>query len=115
MKSWTCIEKCGACCRIDITDRKSLINVLTKDEIELIRSMTLKDGWCKYLDKSDMKCTIYEDRPYFCRVNKFSNKFKEYKKTGDKFLINCCKDHISSIYGKNSDEMKRFKMETLKN
>ena len=113
MKSWTCIEKCGACCKIDLKDRKNLSNILSHEDIKLIESMTRKDGWCKYLDKNNMKCTIYENRPHFCRVSLFSNKFKEYKRFGDKFLINCCKEHISCIYGKKSDEMNRFKQETF--
>jgi len=115
MKSWTCIEKCGACCKIDLKCRKSLTNILSREDIKLIESMTNKDGWCKYLDRKYMKCTIYNSRPHFCRVNDFSKRFKEYKKNGDKFLINCCKEHISSIYGKNSDELNRFKKETLNN
>ena len=113
MKSWTCIEKCGACCQIDLKYRKSLNNILSKEDIELIKSMTKKDGWCKHLDKKNMKCKIYDNRPHFCKVNIFSNNFKEYKKKGDKFLINCCKEHISSIYGNKSEEMKRFKKEIL--
>ena len=111
MKSWTCIEKCGACCRIDLKHRKNLTKILSQEDIKLIESMTNKDGWCKFLNKKNMKCTIYENRPHFCKVNQFSIKFKEYKKNGDAFLINCCKEHISSIYGKKSDEMYRFKKE----
>ena len=114
MKSWTCIENCGACCNIDLKHRKSLINILSHEDIKLIKSMTNKDGWCKYLDKKNMKCKIYEDRPHFCKVSLFSKKFKEYKKNGDNFLINCCREHIGSIYGKKSDEMNRFKQEILK-
>ena len=113
MKSWTCIEKCGACCQIDLKYRENLIGILSNKEIELIKSMTQKDGWCKYFDKKNMKCKIYENRPHFCKVSIFSKKFKEYKKNGDKFLINCCKDHISFIYGKKSDQMKRFNQEIL--
>ncbi len=114
MRSWTCIEKCGACCRIDLKSRKNITNILSNQDIELIESMTQKDGWCRYLDKKEMKCTIYENRPHFCKVSQFSMKFKEYKKFGDNFLINCCKEHISSIYGKKSNEMDRFKQEILK-
>ena len=114
MKSWTCIEKCGACCQIDLKYRKSLNNILSKEDIELIKSMTKKDGWCKYLDKKNMRCGIYENRPHFCKVSLFSKNFKEYQKKGDYFLIDCCKEHITSIYGKKSDEMNRFKQEILK-
>ena len=114
MKSWTCIEKCGACCQIDLKYRKSLKNILSKEDIELIKSMTNKDGWCKYLDKKNMKFKIYEKRPHFCKVSLFSKKFKEYYKTGDEFLIKCCKQHISEIYGKKSLQMNKFKYAILK-
>ena len=110
MKSWICIENCGACCKFDLNQRSDLENKLTKKDIDLINSMTTKDGWCKNLDKENKKCLIYENRPYFCRVSEFSTKFKEYLKSGDKFLIDCCKQHISSNYGHKSKEMKTFKM-----
>ena len=109
MKSWICIENCGACCRFDLTERDDLSKILTSNDIALINSMTTKDGWCKYLDKSNRKCKIYETRPHFCQVNKFSTSFKEYLKNGDKFLIDCCKQHISSIYGNKSEQMQKFK------
>ena len=109
MKSWSCIENCGACCRLDLTDRENLSEVLSNNDIELIKSMGSKDGWCKYLDRSNRKCTIYDTRPHFCRVNEFSSSFKKYLKNGDKFLIDCCIQHISSIYGNNSEQMKDFK------
>ena len=109
MHSWSCIENCGACCRFDLTERDDLSSVLTNKDIALINSMTGKDGWCKYFDKSNKKCMIYESRPGFCRVNEFSKSFKAYLKNGDKFLIDCCKQHISSIYGRKSSQMKSFK------
>ena len=109
MKSWSCIENCGACCKFDLTERTDLENKLSSNDIALINSMTNKDGWCKYLDRNSKKCTIYETRPYFCHVHKFSTSFNEYLKNGDKFLIDCCKQHISSIYGKKSNQMKIFK------
>ena len=109
MKSWSCIENCGACCKFDLTQRGDLENKLSGKDIALINSMTTEDGWCKNLDRNNKKCTIYETRPHFCRVNEFSIKFKDYAKNGDKFLISCCKQHISSIYGSKSHQMKSFK------
>tara|TARA_B100001121_G_C18627299_1_gene592438 strand:- start:703 stop:1050 length:348 start_codon:yes stop_codon:yes gene_type:complete len=114
MKSWKCIEKCGACCKFDLSDRDEIFNILSKEDIKLIESMTGKDGWCKNLDKKNMRCLIYDKRPYFCRVDVFSKNFKEYLRKGDRFLINCCKEHISSVYGKNSEIMSQFKMEIIK-
>ena len=109
MKSWSCIENCGACCYFDLTERKDLSRILSREDIAVITSMTRNDGWCKHFDKSNKKCTIYESRPHFCRVNKFSKSFKDYLKNGDKFLIDCCKQHISSIYGRKSNQRKIFK------
>ena len=109
MKSWICIENCGACCKLDLSERDDLSKILSKEDIALINSMTSKDGWCKYLDKKNSKCMIYETRPHFCRVNEFSTSFKDYFKNGDKFLIDCCKQHISSIHGNKSEPMIRFK------
>ena len=109
MKSWSCIENCGACCRFDLAEREDIAEVLSSKDISLINSMAGKYGWCKYLDKSKRKCMIYETRPHFCRVNEFSKSFKRYLKNGDGFLIDCCKQHISSIYGRKSIQMKAFK------
>ena len=114
MKSWTCIEKCGACCKFDLDNRNDIYKILSKEDIKLIKTMTGKDGWCKNLDKKNMRCLIYNDRPHFCRVDIFSKNFKEYKKRGDNFLISCCKENISSIYGKRSKIMSQYKMEITK-
>ena len=111
MKSWMCIENCGACCKFDLNERTDLTDKLSCEDITLINSMTSEDGWCKNLDRKNKKCLIYENRPHFCRVNEFSIIFKEYLKFGDKFLIDCCKQHISSNYGNKSEEMKNFKLQ----
>ena len=110
MKSWTCIENCGACCKFELNERFDLADKLNKEDIALIKSMTDKDGWCKNLDRENKKCLIYETRPHFCRVSEFSTQFKGYLKSGDKFLIDCCKQHISSNYGHQSKEMKTFRI-----
>ena len=107
--SWSCIENCGACCKFDLEDRIGLESKLSRNDIAKIKSMTDIDGWCKYLDKETKKCKIYESRPHFCRVDKFSKNFNEYFQFGDKFLIDCCKQHISSNYGKKSPQMNNFK------
>ena len=105
MKSWKCIENCGACCKFNLPEREDLSKILTENDIALINSITNKDGWCKYLDKSNSKCMIYDSRPHFCRVNEFSSSFKGYLKNGDKFLIEFWTQNISSIYGSKSKEL----------
>jgi len=109
MKSWTCIENCGACCKFNLDERIDLADKLNDQDIILINSMTAEDGWCKNLDRENKKCLIYETRPHFCRVSEFSTSFKGYLKSGDKLLIDCCKQHISSNYGYQSKEMKTFR------
>ena len=113
MKTWTCIENCGACCKLNLNERNGLSDKLNEDDIALINSMTDKDGWCMNLDRKNKKCLIYDKRPHFCRVNEFSISFKGYLKFGDKFLIDCCKQHISSNYGYKSKVMNNFKMAVL--
>tara|TARA_B100000424_G_C22687242_1_gene375931 strand:+ start:167 stop:514 length:348 start_codon:yes stop_codon:yes gene_type:complete len=110
MKAWSCIENCGACCKFDLDERSDLVNKLSNEDLALINSMTSKDGWCKNLDKKTKKCLIYDNRPHFCKVFEFSMTFKGYKKLGDSFLIDCCKQHIKSNYGKESPQMKNFRI-----
>ncbi|MCR8744295.1 YkgJ family cysteine cluster protein [Romboutsia lituseburensis] len=61
MKKFDC-DKCGRCC-------KSLnLN-------ELYRNLDRGDGICKHLDELDNKCSIYNNRPMICNVNKIYNKY----------------------------------------
>lgn len=50
-------KKCGMCCR------NLHLNDLYKDLHE-------GDGICKYLDEQTNLCTIYENRPLLCNVDK---------------------------------------------
>ena len=54
-------ERCGCCCR-------------KVGEVFFAKSMALEDGSCKYLDKSSNLCTIYDERPIFCRVDEYYDK-----------------------------------------
>tara|TARA_B100000886_G_scaffold148432_1_gene100906 strand:+ start:1051 stop:1347 length:297 start_codon:yes stop_codon:yes gene_type:complete len=93
-----------------LNERSELSDKLKVEDITLIKSMKAKDGWCKNMDRKNKKCLIYDTRPHLCRVNEFSIVFKGYLKSGDKFLIDCCKQHISSNYVYKSKEMKSIKM-----
>ena len=72
MKSWCCIENCGACCKFNLNERADLEGKLNSQDIALIDSMTSEDGWCKNMDRVNKKCLIYENRPHFCRVTELS-------------------------------------------
>ena len=75
--------------------------------------MTSKDGSLNILT-NQKRVQIYKSRPHFCRVSEFTKTFKSYLKNGDKFLIDCCTQHISFIYGRKSKQMKNFRTAVLK-
>lgn len=55
-------ERCGACCRQIGT------SVFGKD-------MALPDGSCQYLDHKTNLCSIYKERPIYCNVDAYYEKF----------------------------------------
>ena len=65
-------ERCGCCCR-------------RVGEVFFAKSMALSDGCCKYFDKKTNLCTIYEERPIFCRVDEYYEKFLSDKITREEF------------------------------
>mmetsp|Transcript_14045 Transcript_14045/g.18744 ORF Transcript_14045/g.18744 Transcript_14045/m.18744 type:complete len:110 (+) Transcript_14045:320-649(+) len=72
--------------------------------------MVGNDGWCVYFDKITRLCTIYDDRPDFCKVeaNSFQSMYGIHSDDLDNFCTSCCREHISDVYGLNSQEMRRF-------
>ncbi|KAL9260222.1 Ribonucleases P/MRP protein subunit POP1-like protein [Drosera capensis] len=67
---WKCVEGCGACCKLYkgptfATPEEIFQN---QDDVELYHSLIGSDGWCKHYDKRTRTCSIYADRPYFCRA-----------------------------------------------
>nr|POE67754.1 hypothetical protein CFP56_50012 [Quercus suber]POE67755.1 hypothetical protein CFP56_50013 [Quercus suber] len=67
---WRCVEGCGACCKLDKGPSFPTPEEIFTDprDIELYRSLMGPDGWCINFDKGTRTCSIYNDRPYFCRV-----------------------------------------------
>lgn len=61
MEKFKC-DCCGLCCRH--VDRNIFNNNLDRG-----------DGVCKFLDTSNNLCTIYENRPDFCNVEKGYKKY----------------------------------------
>ncbi|WP_066349447.1 YkgJ family cysteine cluster protein [Geminocystis sp. NIES-3708] len=113
MSEWRCIEKCGACCNLDPSDRPDLGDYLTQSELELYLSMVGKDGWCVNYDQELRKCQIYDDRPRFCRVK--PDVFQEmYDIPLDKFqefAIDCCHQQIEGVYGEESEEINSYRLQ----
>tara|TARA_Y100000593_G_C4082350_1_gene224474 strand:- start:147 stop:446 length:300 start_codon:yes stop_codon:yes gene_type:complete len=64
-------SQCGACCR----------------NVKKIGLPHDEDGVCLKLDKKTNTCTIYENRPEICRVDKMYNKYFKTKMTKKEFNI----------------------------
>ncbi|KAL0344587.1 UNVERIFIED_CONTAM: hypothetical protein Sradi_4290000 [Sesamum radiatum] len=67
---WQCVQNCGACCKLDKGPTFPSPDEIFDDpsDIQLYESLVGEDGWCIHYDKSSRKCSIYAERPYFCRV-----------------------------------------------
>jgi Fe-S-cluster containining protein len=109
MATWQCIQQCGACCQLNPHER-DLEDYLTPEELRQYLGMVGDGGWCIHFDRSTRLCTIYDDRPLFCRV-KFDifEKMYHIKQTEfDEFAIDCCHQHIGDLYGEDSIEMMHY-------
>ncbi|MEM9537646.1 MAG: YkgJ family cysteine cluster protein [Cyanobacteria bacterium P01_E01_bin.45] len=109
-KSWTCVAGCGACCYLQPGDRDELEEYLTAEQLELYLSLVGEDGWCVHYDRQQRNCSIYSDRPSFCRVTvpTFQQMFGIEAEDLPEFAAACCREHIGDIYGNDSEEMQRF-------
>lgn len=110
MGQWSCMDGCGACCNLNPSDRPDLDSYLSPENLQLYLSMVGEDGWCVNYDHDSRKCTIYEDRPIFCRVKPetFLEMFEVEKEEFNDFAIDCCVQQIEGVYGDDSEELKAY-------
>jgi Fe-S-cluster containining protein len=110
MVAWQCLKNCGACCQLNPEERPDLEDYLTAAELEQYLSMVGKEGWCIHFDQQTRLCTIYEERPQFCRVKPdiFARMYQVEPEEFDEFAIDCCHQHIEDLYGEDSPEMRRY-------
>ncbi|MEM9772410.1 MAG: YkgJ family cysteine cluster protein [Cyanobacteria bacterium P01_D01_bin.73] len=110
MAEWKCIEKCGACCYLEPSDRPDLDAYLPPKDFQHYLSMVGEDGWCINFDRDKRRCKIYSDRPWFCRVDAqtFKEMFAIPESEMDEFAIECCYEQIGTVYGDRSPEMERY-------
>ncbi|CAE6085632.1 unnamed protein product [Arabidopsis arenosa] len=110
--TWQCVEGCGACCKIAKDFAFATPDEIfdNPDDVELYRSMIGDDGWCINYNKATRKCSIYADRPYFCRVEPevFKSLYGIEEKKFNKEAVSCCIDTIKTIYGPDSKELDNF-------
>ncbi|CAM9904889.1 unnamed protein product [Ectocarpus sp. 4 AP-2014] len=108
---WACVKNCGACCYLAPDERPDLAEYLPDpEEFDLYMSMTGGDGWCKHFDKESRACTVYSDRPRFCRVETetFGSMYGVEPEDMDDFCSSCCNEQISDVYGAESKELRVF-------
>ncbi|GMN39042.1 hypothetical protein TIFTF001_008274 [Ficus carica] len=109
---WRCVEGCGACCKLNKGPSFATPEEIFHDpsDIQLYRSMIGPDGWCVHYDKTTRKCSIYSDRPYFCRVEPdvFEALYGISNKKFNKEACSSCRDTIKAIYGSDSKELLKF-------
>ena len=105
---WSCISDCGACCRLSPEERTEALEVLNQSQLKQYMKMVGKDGWCRYLDKTTKKCTIYEKRPDFCHAKNISSLFTSKGTSTNELLIKSCKQHIRYVYGGKSVKLKKY-------
>ena len=110
MATWQCVKQCGACCNLDPSDRPDLEDYLTPEQLTTYMNMVGPDGWCVHYDAENRNCTIYDQRPSFCRVTaeSFGEMFGIESDELNDFAIDCCRQQISGVYGDRSLEQVRF-------
>lgn len=110
MANWHCVQNCGACCHLNPRDRPDLEDYLAPEDLAHYMSLVGADGWCIHFDQTQRRCTIYADRPWFCRVqaDSFGALYGIAPEELEEFAIACCQEQISGVYGDNSEEMTRF-------
>lgn len=115
-ETWLCVENCGACCNLTPEDRPDLAEYLTPTELKTYLEMVGEDGWCINLDRETRRCTIYADRPRFCRVqpDSFQDMYGVEKAEFNDFAIACCRAQIAGVYGDASSEMKQYNRQLKK-
>ncbi|RZC83872.1 hypothetical protein C5167_046658 [Papaver somniferum] len=111
-QTWGCVKGCGACCKLDkgpsfATPEEIFEN---PDDIQLYKNMIGPDGWCIHYEQTTRTCSIYSDRPYFCRVEPgvFEELYGIDGKRFNKEACGSCRDTIKAIYGASSKELENF-------
>ncbi|MGS0675674.1 YkgJ family cysteine cluster protein [Shewanella sp. 0m-4] len=67
----TCSNCQACCCRLEVmivTDTGVPDEHISVDEYGAETMLRLDDGWCSAVDRDTLMCTIYENRPWICRL-----------------------------------------------
>lgn len=132
-EQWQCISGCGACCRLDPALRGEALEALDPEQQQTYLAMVGTDGWCIHFDTGSRRCSIYAQRPDFCRVDNLVGLFSSGGCGGaetpaaapdnpdspqstnlgqhgslDELAIACCRQQIRSQHGGRGKVLKRF-------
>ncbi len=77
--TWSCIQNCGACCKLSPDEREEAFSVLSAEDQKLFFSMVDVDGWCIQYNKNKRTCNIYSSRPSFCNIKSLIKLFNLIK------------------------------------
>lgn len=83
-------DKCGLCCE-------------KVGELSIYRSLDRGDGICMYFDEKTRLCSIYENRPVLCNIDKAYDEFFYDTMTRDKYYkmnYESCKKLKETLYKK---------------
>ena len=61
------------------------LSCMNLSKSEIYSDLDRGDGICKYFDMDSKLCTIYEERPEKCNVDKMYNNFFRYKMTIEEY------------------------------
>lgn len=106
--NWRCISGCGSCCRLDPGERNEALDALSPEQQQQYLEMVGPDGWCIHYDTGSSSCRIYDDRPFFCRVENLAGLFGVAAEEANDFAIACCRQQIRCEHGGRGMVMKRF-------
>ncbi|QEY31764.1 YkgJ family cysteine cluster protein [Synechococcus sp. RSCCF101] len=108
LRGWRCSPTCGACCRLDPGERQEALAALDEDARASYLEMVGPDGWCRHFDTGSRRCRIYDERPFFCRVENLADLFAVPAEKAADFACSCCRQQIRQGYGGRSLEMRQF-------
>ncbi|XP_078162238.1 zinc/iron-chelating domain protein [Carex rostrata] len=115
--TWQCASGCGACCKLAKGPAFPSPEDIFSDDpgnLQLYKSLIGPDGWCIHYESDTRRCSIYNERPVFCRVEQevFEKLYGIKSWRFNQEACTACIDTIKAVYGTGTQELKNFKQLT---
>ncbi|KAJ6844539.1 uncharacterized protein M6B38_293095 [Iris pallida] len=113
-EKWQCVRGCGACCKLDkgpaFPSPEEIFQDSDPSHLQLYKSLVGPDGWCVNYERATRTCSVYADRPSFCRVEPevFERLYGVPRRRFNKEACSACKDTIAAVHGAGSEELDNF-------